>query len=69
MTQVDTDDAAVEPEEAPTRRWRVFGLPVPVVAEGARARLVGGLLEVTLPLADPRGVRAPVFSLEVTSGE
>jgi cytochrome c biogenesis protein CcmG, thiol:disulfide interchange protein DsbE len=45
-----------EPEEAPARRWRVFGLPVPVVAAGALG-LVMLLLIVLLATRDPASDR------------
>ena len=46
----------LEPEEAPARRWRIFGLPVSVVAAGALG-VVMLLLIVLLASSDPASDR------------
>ncbi len=56
MTSVDVDPEHEELAEAPTRRWRVFGLPVSVVASGALGVVVL-LLIVLLATRDPASDR------------
>jgi cytochrome c biogenesis protein CcmG, thiol:disulfide interchange protein DsbE len=58
MSDVDVDPSIEGPdgEEAPARRWRVFGLPVSVVASGALGVVIL-LLIVLLATRDPASDR------------
>lgn len=56
MSGVDVDPGIEDEEEAPARRWRVFGLPVPVVAAGALGVVIL-LLIVLLATRDPASDR------------
>lgn len=61
MSDVELDpDVEDQDEEAPTRRWRVFGLPVPVV-------VAGGLGVVMLLLIVLLATREPASDRQVDS--